>query len=279
MKLIEVEISLESILNREYPVYSPESVKTIDVGDCVTEPLDIKVPEIFTDNPAFGTIDVSYLHLPVFLEKSCDDMGFFSDFSFIPLVEFSGSEISVYYRLPQTTESDYYSNTTGEFISGYTTNYLSQVVSYSANNPYVENLNLSIFDNTFTGVLELTENYITYVINGQLNILGNYVQDTGLILTTYFNETVIYYDSILKSNVETLKTTFRCRKAGWNSSNVALYQNVKEEQYFGQVEPPKENYDVSIDRNNLSVLEPSLRLAEISTLQDLVLYNRKYYSL
>jgi len=280
LKTIEIEISLESILNREYPVYQPSDTKTIDLAQgCESNNIDISLPEIFEDNPAYGTIDVSYVHFSLFLAKTCDDMGFFSDFDFIPLAEISGGDISYYYRLPQLDVSSYYSNVTDEYISGYTLNYLTLVTSYDANNPYIENLNLAIQSNSFTGVLTINSDYIIYVINGEIDMFGNYIENTGLVLTTYFAEILIYFDSILKSYVETPITTFKCKKSGWSSTNISLYQNVKEEQYFGQVFPEEENYDVSIDRNNLSVLEPSLRLAEIATFADLILYNRKYYNL
>lgn len=280
MKTFEFDISLEGLKNKEYPKMLQGGTKSYtSQNGCVTENNDIIIPEIFEENVAYNTLDFSYMHIPIFLGHTSDYMGIFTDFEFTPLTEIIGGDFSIYYRLPSTSIEDYYFESSGNTFTGYTLDYLNEVKSYDQTNPYVVNVNYSLLTGSFTGVIELTDEYVKYVINGETDQTNTYIENTGLILTTYFNETIIYYDSLLKTNSEMNKTIFEIVQNGWNETNSELYQPVKEEIYFGQVLREEEDYDVFIERDGLSVKEAHLRLAEVSTLNDLELYNRKYYNL
>jgi hypothetical protein len=215
-----------------------------------------------------NTIDVD-----LFITQNVDDMGIFTDKSFI----FTGNTLTVkpsgynsfeYGRLPGVPVGFYYSDNvvvTGNTDDGY----LNQVRSYrldSNNNPiYVPFLNTSDdTTNEFNGVILDDPEKIIYKIGAS----PSDIQNTGVGFTTYKNQFVNTKDEYGK-NLSYFKTDFEIKNGGWDSNNVSLSAIFKKEEYLGIVFPPEVESVVFINRGVADIFERHSLLSELKTTNDI----------
>jgi len=215
-----------------------------------------------------NTIDVD-----LFLTQNVDDMGIFSDKSYVSAsntlsVKPTGYNSFEYGRLPRAPVDFYYHSdvtVTGSTDDGY----LNQVRSYRVdanNNPvYVPYLNTSDdTDNVFNGVISEDSEKIIYKIGASPSDILN----TGVGFTTYKNKFVKTKDEYGK-NLSYFKTDFEINNGGWDSNNVSLSAIFKKEEYLGIVFPPEVESVVFINRGVADIFERHSLLSELKTTNDI----------
>lgn len=280
MKVINFEISLEDLTNREGSQFVTASNKTfVDQNGCEIDITEIITPASEITNDSFGSIQSTEIVLPVFLEQTYKNMGRFTDFDFIV---WSGDTITgstdESVRVIGLSEEAYYSNIVNEFVTGFTNSYLDLVTSYNINEPYVVGLNLDSSPNTsFTGVLNIGTNFVEYVVNGDI-VNNEYVEDTGIVYKTFSDQTRTIFSEETNTYIEIPLTTFRTQKKGFVADNISLSELVKEEMFFGIAEKRDTQNDIFFDRDTLSPFESHLRMAEIQTVDGLERYNGGFYN-
>jgi len=184
---------------------------------------------------SFGQKIVNTIDVDLFLTQDIDDMGLFSDQSYIPKTPLLnnkplGFNSFEYGRLAGAPLNFYFSNVAT--ITGTTDDgFLKQVKSYrkdsSGNDIYVPNLNVSQDPkNIFDGVLTDSSTFTTYKIGANVNNIPN----TGVLFTTYKNDFVKTIDEFGKS-ITYNKTEFKASNGGWNQYNTSL-SYLKDTQYY-----------------------------------------------
>jgi hypothetical protein len=266
------------------------------------------------NSPNWGVMTATTFYLNIPLTQTIDDMGLFTDMSYLPkgnksiapdysvlTNKLSASGITFpfmsgikpiisgtskdLFRLPSSVESDYY-----EFgnlpITGFTDSKIEDVRSYAANNP---------FRVAFNTAVETYVNYDNVSVNGvnRIKSMGEpriYVFDTpadinlgtdnqiyGLQYLDFTGETrQITIDEVI-NNIPI--TSFRYIGEGWNETNTSLSALAKEEYLFGIVSKPIVQSDVLIDRGVTTVMERHLRLSEINGLGHLSRYGNGFYNI
>jgi hypothetical protein len=269
--------------------------------------LDIKTdskgkPILGSDgNPIPNTIDID-----IFLNQSFDDMGLFTDMDFVPFQSgtllLTGNFLDNDYRQtvlqkppqfnpfidgrhPATTEDDYEQQ--GVLVTGSTDDRkLLSVKSYRTDvngKPlYQNNLNMSK-DITieFNGVTTVnntaTPSYVEYVIGGEVDSNGNYVNGTGVIFKTNFED----YDEKVNEDGKVdryRKTTFSHTVGGRHKdTNMSLQAIFKQEEFSGVVFPPEVEDNVFIIRGGEDIFERHAIMAEIKTRNDVDEYRDNYF--
>jgi len=222
---------------------------------------------------SFGQKIVNTIDISLFLTQDIDDMGLFTDQSFIPKTPLLnkkpiGFNSFQYGRLAGAPLNFYFSNVatvTGTTDDGI----LKQVKSYrkdsSGNDIYVPNLNVSQDPkNVFNGVLTDSLTYTTYKIGAN----KNNIQNTGVLFTTYKDIFVKTNDEFGKSLTYN-KTEFTASNGGWNQYNTSLSANIKKEEYLGVVFKPEVKSVVFINRGIADIFERHSILSEIKTTNDI----------
>ena len=222
---------------------------------------------------SFGQKIVNTIDISLFLTQDIDDMGLFTDQSFIPKTpllnnKHIGFNSFQYGRLAGAPLNFYFSNVatvTGTTDDGI----LKQVKSYrkdsSGNDIYVPNLNVSQDPkNIFNGVLTDSLTYTTYKIGAN----KNNIQNTGVLFTTYKDIFVKTNDEFGKSLTYN-KTEFTASNGGWNQYNTSLSANIKKEEYLGVVFKPEVKSVVFINRGIADIFERHSMLSEIKTTNDI----------
>jgi hypothetical protein len=270
------------------------------------------------NSKTWGQLTATNFYINIFLTQNVDDMGLFTDIEFIPksvtnstvnyqplitklqnlgvtfpfMLGTQPSTINqltnhddVVLRLPNKTESDYY-NFGNTPITGNTDSKLEDVRSYSNNNPYRTNFNVSTetyvnYNNlTIVGVNRIKSmgEPKIYVFDAPDNInLGTDNQIYGIQYREYSGVTGV---SLIDGQPTIIPlATFRFLSEGWNMTNTSLSALTKIEYLFGIISPPEVESDVFIDRGATSVMDMHLRLSEIKNLSQLENYGNGFYKL
>ena len=271
------------------------------------------------NSPTWGTVTATTFFINVSVMQTIDDMGLFTDMSYISKSNLSQSQPdytiltqklsasgltfpfmvglqplnmtgltetdNITLKYPANTVSNYY-HFGNLVITGSTDSKLDDLRSYNLNNPFIPGFNI------------LTEQYIDYnnvSLSGVSRVVltGNpyvYVFDTldnAQIGTNNQIYGLLYKDfsgltrTVTSDGVTTVipDTEFRYIGQGINETNISLSALTKEEYLFGIISPPEVQNDVFIDRGVISVMDMHLRLSEIKDLSGLAKYGNGYYNL
>lgn len=272
-----------------------------------------------TESENWGSLTADTFFINVFLKQNVDDMGLFTDISFISadttntnsvdytilttklalnniffpfMLGITPENVTAYtptdeytLRFTSKTESDYY-NFGNNRLSGNTDSKLEELISYDADEKYKVGFDMG--KNEYL-------NYNSILINGVDRVVSVgeptvYVFDgqDNLNLGTE-NQTTglryLDYTGITRTvNIEGVESTvpltiFSYISEGWNETNTSLSAITKEEYLFGIISTPEVKSDVFIDRGVVSVFEPHLILSEIKNLGELTRYGNGYYNI
>ena len=277
---IKRRIGLEPFINREYPpVRSGVDVAAnVDANGCPIAPFSVEVAEYLSDNPKYGLIDKSFIYFPILLKQTYDDMGLFTNEEFIEAETLINEELDPYVRKTALPIQNYFTSNV-DTITGYTESNLDVVRSYNVNTPYIEGFNVNALPSqAFTGVIEIKTESITYVIAGDVDNVGNYVDGTGIFMETFIYLRAVE-DPVTGEIKEIPLTTFSYTAQGHKDYNTSLAALIHEEKYLGVVFAPSVNNDVLIDRGTVNVLERHLKLSEIDTVDQLERYGQGFFKL
>ena len=259
--VIIVNASGETVVNTSSPYYYYGQIPNYKInkeGYFILDSNGDKIP---------NTIDID-----VFITQEYDDMGIFTDKDFIPKTppltqppsnfnpfldgRIAGGPIDFYYTPPITV--------TGETDDSHL-NYVKSLRVDSNGLPiYQPFLNVSKDKNLFDGVTDNNTQRVKYKLRADINNIGG----SGIGFTTYHQE-FVKSTNIIGEDITWNKTTFNAVNGGWNSSNIDLYANVKEEEFLGVVFPPEISDDVFINRGVANIFERNAILSEIKTTDDL----------
>lgn len=278
MTKLEYKINLEPFINREYPKSRGGLNKSIDVDEkgCPIPPTTVDVESYLNDNPKYGQIDKSFIYLPILITQSFNNIGLYTDEDFIEMDNLINESFDVYTRKSGLPVENYF--TYNEyFVTGQTSSALDVVKSYNQSNPYIIGFNMNPLPSQgFTGVISISDESIKYVIDGQINNVGQYVDGTGVIMET-FSTSRLVEDPITKDLVEIPLTTFRYKVQGLRDYNTSLKALIHEEKYLGIVEKPIVNNDVLVDRGTVNVMERHLKLSEVDSVEQLQRYGQGFF--
>lgn len=188
-------------------------------------------------------------------------------------------------RVSNSSLSAYTANT--GTVTGVTDSKLLSLRTYTVATPYVVGFDIN---------KEVYVNYTGNTINGVSRVLSlsgttGYTFDANndIYIGTPLQKTGIYYNDltttrkVLFNDTNTTKvipvTNVVFKGEGWNKSNITLSGITKEEIYLGIVSQPEIESDVFIDRGITTVLESHMRLSEIRTMEELVLYGNGFYKI
>ena len=215
-----------------------------------------------------NTIDIN-----IFLQQKYDDMGLFTDKPYVPKTQtltqkppnFNGF---VYGRLAGAPVDFYYTNTT--IVNGTSDDkLLKQVKSYRKDNNnndiYVPNLNTSLDDKKFNGVILEDNNKIVYKIGADKNDINNNI---GVEFTTFKNQYVKTVDEYGR-NLTYLATNFVAKNGGMKQNNTSLSATLKKEEHLGVVFKPEVESTVFINRGIADIFERHAILSEIKSTNDI----------
>jgi len=260
-RLITVNASGDTVVNTSSPNYYYGQIPEYKIdkeGFFILDSAGEKIP---------NTIDIN-----IFISQEYDDMGIFTDMDFIPKQpslsqppnnfnpfldgRIAGGPVDFYYTPPISV--------TGETDDSHL-NYVKSLRVDSNGLPiYQPFLNVSKEDGQFDGVTDNNNQRVKYKLGADINNIGT----TGVEFTTYHQE-FVKSTNIVGEDVTWNKTTFKAVDGGWNSSNIDLYANVKEEEFLGIVFPPEISDDVFINRGVADIFERNAILSEIKTTDDL----------
>lgn len=266
----------------------------------------------------YGTVTADTFYINVMLTQNIDDMGLYSDISFIPestasndqpdytilinkLVS-SGLTFPFMYgtqppaptgtvdntdiRVVGEELSDYWAYASK--ISGYTDSKKTDVRSYSDTQNYITGFDVdkttytNYIGNTIDGRSRITAQSTsasTYVFDANFDAnIGTPNQTTGLLYTDFSGQTRLVINELGQA-FNIPVTRVEFKGEGWNETNTSLSAITKEEYLFGITQLPEVESDVFIDRGSTTVLEKHLRLSEIESLEHLERYNNGFYTL
>lgn len=272
-----------------------------------------------TNSETWGTLTADTFYLNVFLTQNVDDMGLFTDVSFVSANTSDNSSVNytiltnklasigVFFpfmvgitpqnitaftttdeyvlRLTSKTESDYYNF--GNFsLSANTDSKLEELISYDANERYKVGFDMG--KTTYTNYDNILINGVERVISVGEPIIYSFDAVNDVNIGTENQDTGLRYldysaltRTITIDGVETTVplTIVSYISEGWNETNTSLSAITKEEYLFGIVSPPEVKSDVFIDRGVTSVFEPHLILSEVNNLGELTRYGNGYYNI
>jgi hypothetical protein len=157
-------------------------------------------------------------------------------------------------------------------ISGYTSQKLDLVKTYSNTNPYQIGIN-GVTNVTYNPTNLTAVTSVSYSI-GNIDYVTELSANNGL--TSQNSKGRISSTSI---------TRFYTNSSGYdfepyiNFPNKQNTFNIKEESKMGLVFPPKVNNELFIERQDLAVFERFSRISEITNLENLVTYKNGYYNI
>lgn len=271
------------------------------------------------NSPTWGQVTATTFSFKIMLTQSINDMGLFTDMSFIPydntgnsppnytlltnelnssgftfpfmssytqptITGITGIENYIL-RLPSSDVTSYY-NYGNLVITGSTDSKIDDLRSYNFLTPYIVGFDM---DKTiYTNYENITVSGISRVVS--INDPKIYVFDT--IYNTYIGTSLQLYGlayqdfssitrTFLIDEVSTTipLTNFNFIGEGWNQTNTSLSAITKQEYLFGTVFQPKVASDVFIDRGITNIMDTHLRLAEIKNLNELQQYGNGFYKL
>lgn len=267
----------------------------------------------------WGTITASTFYMNVMLTQNMDDMGLFTDMSYISgstdlslqpdytilsdklnasgftfpfmigitpavMTGITGTT-QVVVRLPSYSESSYY-NYGNLVITGATDTKIEDLRSYDALVPFKVGFDMD--KNVYI-------DYVGTIISGVSRVVT--VSEPTVYVFDTLNDANIgtpnqvygieYKDYTGKTRTITIDgnrvtiplTTFNFIGQGWNETDTSLSAITKEEYLFGIISPPEVQSDVFIDRGVTTVMDRHLRLSEIKNLGGLVRYGNGFYNL
>lgn len=274
--IIERKILLEELINREYPKIRSGIDTNATFDGCPIPPTPIFVEDYVDQNPKYGKIDKSFIYIPIMLQQTLDDMGIFSNESFIPSENVVNNPIDYFKRITELPLENYF-QMEEYVVSGYTDSKLDSVTSYSKTNPYMVGFNMSQdISNIFDGVLSFSDTSVVYVLGGQVDEQGKYVDGTGVKYETFFGRLNSREDCGFSK--EYLYTTFQYKTKGVRDYNSVLMAIIKEDKYLGVVFEPTIDDDVFVDRGTVNVLERHLRLSEIDSVEQMQKYSNGFFN-
>lgn len=272
-----------------------------------------------TNPETWGVLTADTFYINVFLNQNIDDMGLFTDVSFISANTLTNNSVDytilinkltlngIFFpfmagitpqnvtaytttddytlRLPTKIESDYY-NFGNLSISANTDSKLEELISYDANEKYKVGFDMG--KNTYINYNNMLINGVDRVISvGEPTIYTFDAENNANIGTDNQISGLKYtdYSAITRTiTIDGIETTVPLTivsyiSEGWNETNVSLSAITKEEYLFGIVSTPEVKSDVFIDRGVVSVFESHLILSEIKNLGELTRYGNGYYNI
>lgn len=222
------------------------------------------------EGEGYGKIQYPYLYLNIFLTQTIDDMGLFTDFPVIEATEPSGDINSIVHGLrPPFQKKKWFK--AGSKIEAETDSKIDNLRGYKQENRYKVGFDnnketyLDFNKQEINGVSRIThkdENSMIYVVDARNDgYIGSEHQRTGLRYIDQDGTTIVEYQA-----------------QGINDTNSSLSAISKEEYLMGIISMGEIENDVFIDRGELSVTEPHLRLSEIETLDHLEKYGNGYFN-
>jgi hypothetical protein len=267
----------------------------------------------------WGSLTADTFYINIFLKQNVDDMGLFTDISFISadttntnsvnynilttklassniffpfMLGITPQNVTAYtqtdeytLRFTSKTESDYY-NFGNLRISGSTDSKLDELISYDANEKYKVGFDMA--KNQYLNYNNILINGVDRVVAvGEPIIYALDGQDNLNLGTENQTTGLRYLDysgltrTITIDGIESTVplTIFSYIGEGWNETNTSLSAITKEEYLFGIVSTPEVKSDVFIDRGIVSVFEPHLILSEVKNLGELTRYGNGYYNI
>lgn len=277
MKFYQYTFGIDDFTNKEYPFLRNPDVLVLDNNGCQVDETLIDLPARFDTNDQYGKVTKNLI-LTIDLTQTIDDIGIYNDEEYI---DFSATTIGIenpYVRDRNLNIDSYVDNFLIE-ITGYTENKLDVVRTYSEINPFIVGLNMAeLPSEQYNGVLEVNNDYVKYVIGGDVDTLGFYVTGTGVMYTTFF-EPQYFIDPITQSPVFTNFTTFTAYSYGRTTYLNSLGNIEKDEELFGITEPLRIEGGYEVDRGTVDIYARHIALAEVNTMQQLVEYGNGFYTI
>lgn len=219
----------------------------------------------------YGRVSEKFIYMNIHLTQTVDNMGIFSDFPTIeaPQSFVDKKAILEGYR-PRFKKKSWYK--VGDKTEVETDSKLSNMKGYKEDERYkvgFDNNKETYIDFSLheikgvSRIISKDEDSTTYVIDAKNDgFIGSDAQTTGLRYIDLPDGTTIV-DYIPQ---------------GVNDTNSSVMANSKEEYLLGIISKPEIKNDVFIERGELSVTEPHLRLSEIETLEHLTNYGNGYFN-
>jgi hypothetical protein len=277
MITIKKRICLEDFLNKNYPIVRPGiSKKLLDQNGCPIPEIPINADDYVNENDKYNKIDKSFINILINFEQTFDNIGIFTNEEFIASDELINSDPDYFTRISGLNIENYYNFEEYE-VTGFTESQLEVVATYNQANPYIENLNVSDTPSLdFTGVLDIKDRSIVYVIGGALNV-GQYVPNTGIVYETSLVPRIV--QNPLTREYSTIdQTTFKYYTKGIREYNSILRAIIHEEKFLNVVFEPTVNNNVVVDRGTVNVNERHLKLSEIDSVEQMVRYGQNFFN-
>lgn len=255
-----VFVSIEDLVDRSYPITLASDLLEVNGDNCKLKSTLIKLPSYKENNSSYGSIKESTIHIPIFLTQKYKDSGFFDNAIYFDFSESLSEDYNI--RGSGSGIEAYETNQTFT-VSGFTESRLSLVKSYNSVTPYIRNLNVADDpSSTFTGVLDLFSNKVVYVVGGDVDANGDYIQGTGIKYT---------YDDIEDT------TVFEYKVNGITDSEFDIWAIYKRDYTLGLIEQPTVKSQIRVERNPISVFDNHLKLEEIQNIE--MLEDSNYYNI
>lgn len=254
-----LKLSINQFRNKDYPLKNDGIQNTIvDANGCPINPQIIDISEYVNDNPIYGQIDKN-ICIPIHLTQTFDNMGVYTNTEFEAMDNTVLGDENPYGRMSYLNTASYLDGNL-PLVSGFTNSKLDDMLGYSSN--YQIGLNLSNDpSNSFDGVLNVTPEYVEYVIGGDVDSNGEYIITTGIIYRTYNNIRDVQDE--FGNYTFILNTIFFYYPDGRNLILYDLFNIYKDELLFGMVNYPKIINLLQLDRGVLPIMEAHQRLIEI----------------
>ena len=238
---------------------------------CDAEEQKLKIDEVNITNQ---DVLVPSFTLKVNLEQTFQCLGQFTDSDYISKPSKHYEYHSMCAREVGVDISKYNNET--YWVEGLTENKLSFVESYIKSDKYRENLNIS--DNPtkcFSGVISKNGTDITYVINGDVDSNGRYVQSTGVIYKTYGQLRQLLYDN--GCNIEETEQRLTKFLVKRDKSDFQIQALLHECYQLGIANPKSVKNSVFVNRGIATPCSDYSQLSSIKSLKDLKRYNNGDY--
>jgi hypothetical protein len=226
MKYIKKKYALFNPTNFENGIV--DNIKAVDNIDCPTNEISFQY-----QNASSTTSIQNPLHFIISLERQIDDLGYYTS---------SGDteSINIYESSPIQ-------------ITGETSSKLDRIRTYQ--NKFKLNLNLADdLNDEFVGLIDETDEYYEYVIGGDLDQTGQYINGTGIIYKTYKSDN---------------RTEFTYLLSNFDSNTLSYELIYKDENTIDEIRDLILENDLFIERGN--AVAPNFRhslFAEISSVND-----------
>lgn len=275
---IEKKICLEPFIDRSYPpLQRGVNASQVDKDGCPIPPINKEIQPFLENNPSWGEVIKPTITFPIQITETVDNLGLYTDIEYTQSENITSEGANPYTRDSRISLEGYI--TSDEYTaSGYTESKLEAVRTYNQTTPYKVGQNVSKTPSkSFDGVLEITEEYIKYVLGGQIDSLGIYINGTGVVYKT-FNTTREVIDPLTGDIIQTNRTSFEYTIKGIKENNYSLSALIKESKYLGVSYTPSVDDDILVDRGEISVFERHLKMAEIRTIDGLVEYDFGFFN-